>query len=231
MTGRKLLALVTPLVAVTLVLAAGMALAQESAYPQDHANLSTQQGSSWPPSCQMAMHEDLTTINYWEYLDPHSNVWNGYVLGNFSSSLFGLSAKRFDWIPVLAADFPSEQTQVGDFWVITVTLKPDVLWSDGTPFTADDMVFTLDTCADLELGQNWPHYCPDVLDHAEATGVLTVTYYFNEEVGLGVWQAGVSLAPILPKHYWGAHCRRSEDERGCCSLAVRPTTFLKMSLC
>ena len=46
--------------------------------------------------------------------------------------------------PILAASLPSvaEGTVAKDLSSVTFALKPDVLWSDGQPFTAKDLVFT-----------------------------------------------------------------------------------------
>ncbi len=57
-------------------------------------------------------------------------------------------------VPALAAEIPTagnggiseDQTQ------ITWTLRDDVMWSDGTPFTAADVVFTYEYCTNEETG-------------------------------------------------------------------------------
>ena len=164
---------------------------------------SPQAAGTWQATYRLALLGDLTTTNYWAHLDPESHIWNSYVLGNFTESLFGLSHQGLDFVPRLAADFASGPTQVGGFWILTVPLKHGVRWSDGTEFNAEDVAFTLQTCADLDLGRNWHSYCPDILDHVEATGPYTVTYYFTQTPGIGGWQAGVAMAPVLSKRYWG----------------------------
>ena len=56
-------------------------------------------------------------------------------------------------VPALATEIPTVGNGVADdFSSITWTLRDDVLWSDGTPFTADDVVFTWEYCADPETG-------------------------------------------------------------------------------
>ena len=51
-------------------------------------------------------------------------------------------------VPALAAEIPTAENGgiSEDFATITWTLKEGVLWSDGTPFTADDVVFTWEYC-------------------------------------------------------------------------------------
>ena len=77
------------------------------------------QGSSGEQAYKLGISEDLTTTNYWSYYGSSSDgtVWNSYVLGGAQPGLFTYSDQRFDWIPSLAADFPTslqEETIGGD---------------------------------------------------------------------------------------------------------------------
>ncbi len=56
--------------------------------------------------------------------------------------------------PRLADGIPTvENGQIAeDYTSITWKLKPGLLWSDGTPFTADDVVFTAEYCMHPEGG-------------------------------------------------------------------------------
>ncbi|MEE8374922.1 MAG: ABC transporter substrate-binding protein [Acidimicrobiia bacterium] len=79
-------------------------------------------------------------------------------------------------VPALAAEVPTVGNGVADdFTSITWKLKEGVLWSDGTPFTADDVVFTWEYCADPETGCS-----ADVstIDTVVADDDLTVTINF-----------------------------------------------------
>ena len=152
---------------------------------------------------RVALFEDPVSLNYWNYLGPGSSVWTAYVLSGYVGSMYTLSDQRFDFVPSLATDLPPDPVQEGDFWVIEVPMVQDAVWSDGETVDAHDVVFTLDACRDLQLTQNWPNQCwPGVMDHAEAVDDYTVRYYYAEQPGLGTWQAGVALAPILPQHFW-----------------------------
>ena len=57
-------------------------------------------------------------------------------------------------VPALAATIPTVENGgvAVDFTSITWTLRDDITWSDGTPFTADDVVFTWQYCADPQTG-------------------------------------------------------------------------------
>ncbi len=150
---------------------------------------------------RLGIFEDLTTTNFWSAYGPDATVWNFYVLG--APSLFTYSDQRFDWIPALAADFPTELTQEGDFWVSEVKMKQGVKWSDGTEITAEDVAFTVNTVLELQLTGNWEAvYDPTYLDRVEAVDKYTVKFYFKQKPGLARWQFGAAMGPILPKHYW-----------------------------
>ncbi len=154
---------------------------------------------------RLGMYEEPVSLNYWNYLGPGSSVWTAYVVSGQAPSLYTLSDQRFDFVPFLAKDLPPEPVQEGDRWAITVEMVEGAKWSDGEPITAHDVVFTHNTCKDLKLTQNWPNQCaPMGVDvTAEALDDYTVKYTFDQKPGLGVWQAGVALAPILPEHFWG----------------------------
>lgn len=150
---------------------------------------------------------DLTTSNHWAYLGPDGTVWNGYVLGGSKPVLYGYSAQRFDWIPSLAADFPTpleEEVVDGEtFWTTELELVEGVKWSDGSDVTAEDFVFTAQTVVELQLTGNWPSIVdPEYFDHAEANGPYGLKIHFKQKPGLARWQFGLAFMPIFSKSYW-----------------------------
>lgn len=162
---------------------------------------------------RIAMYEEPVSLNYWNYLGPGSSVWTGFVLTEYAGFLYDLSAQRYQHVPELAAEAAPEPTQEGDQWVVEVKMVEDAQWSDGEPITAHDAVFTHNACKDLQLTNNWPNYCAPLGANVEAEAVddYTVRYTFDAQPGLGVWQMGVALAPILPEHFWGGAV---EEARG-----------------
>lgn len=173
---------------------------------------------------RIGIFEDPVSLNYWNYLGPGSSVWTSYVVSGQAGALYTLSDQRFDFVPSLAKDLNEPAVQEGDMWTITVEMREGAKWSDGEDITAADVVFTHEACLDLQLTQNWPTQCQQgILEQVEAVDDYTVKFYFNESPGLGVWNAGVALAPILPEHYWAdtvAEARTfvegiSEPEGGC----------------
>ena len=156
---------------------------------------------------QIGIAEDLTTTNHWAYVGPDGTVWNGYVLADDKPALYGYSAKRFDSIPSLAADFPSplmeEAVEGRTLWSTEVTLKEGVSWSDGLPVTADDFVFTAHTASELQLTGSWPAIVdPDFFERAEADGPYDLKIYFKKRPGLARWQFGLAFMPIFSRNYW-----------------------------
>ncbi len=154
---------------------------------------------------RIGIFEDPLTLNYWNYLGPGSSVWTQYVIGDIAASLYTLSDQRFDFVPNLATALPEEPVQEGDFYTITVAMQPNATWSDGNPITAQDVVFTMTTCRDLQLTSNWPNQCrPEVIDRVEAVDDFTVKFFFTAIPGLAQWQFGAAQGAILPKHFWEA---------------------------
>ena len=70
-------------------------------------------------------------------------------------------------VPVLAAEIPTLANGgvAADLRSITWKLKRDVLWSDGTPFTAHDVAFSGAYCLDEHAG------CASLASFADVTGV------------------------------------------------------------
>ena len=169
-----------------------------------------------PAIYQMGIFAEPISRNYWNYYGgPAGSVWTGYVLAGYAPQLYGYSDQRFDWVPVVASDFPTDlkkETIDGDeFWTAEVPLKEGILWSDGEELTAEDVVFTVNTVLDLQLGANWGSAVDRAfLERVEALDSHRLKVVFkaadadgNPQVpGLSVWQFGLGFMPILPEHYW-----------------------------
>ena len=156
---------------------------------------------------QIGITADLTTTNHWAYLGPDGTIWNFYVLADTKPVLYSYSGPRFDWVPSLAADFPSplREEAVGErtLWSTEVELKQGVKWSDGSDVTAEDFVFTAHVARDLQLTGNWPSIVdPEFFDHAEALDPYTLKIYFAKKPGLARWQFGLAFLPIFSRAYW-----------------------------
>jgi ABC-type transport system substrate-binding protein len=102
-----------------------------------------------------------------------------------------------------ASGMPSPVRRGGDFYTATVPLRSDLNWTDGTPFTAEDVAFTINAALSFQLGFDWhDYYNPDWLDHVEAVDAHTAKFYFKKAPNVGVWQYGALQGPIVQKAYW-----------------------------
>ncbi len=81
-------------------------------------------------------------------------------------------------VPSLVTELPTQENGgiSEDLTQITYNLLPDVVWSDGTPFTADDVVFTWEYCTQSE-GCGSPAF--EGVASVEAVDDLTVTITFD----------------------------------------------------
>ncbi len=171
-----------------------------------------------PPIYQMGLFAEPISRNYWNLVGgPAGSVWTGYVLAGYASSLYGYSDQRFDWVPVVAADFPTalkkETIDGTEFWTAEVPLKQGIQWSDGEELTAEDIVFTVNTVLDLELGAGWAEAVDSAfVERVEALDSHRLKVIFKatddegnpQTPGLSVWQFGLAFMPIMPEHYWAS---------------------------
>jgi peptide/nickel transport system substrate-binding protein len=109
-----------------------------------------------------------------------------------------------EYIPWLAEEYEYND----DFTAITVKLRDGVTWSDGEPFTPDDVVFTYNLLLE-NPGMVWAAEVAKWVESVEKLDDLTVRfnltkasprYHQNREAfpAVGIW-GGVT---ILPQHVW-----------------------------
>ena len=109
-------------------------------------------------SVTQAQDEEVLTMLYWQ---APSNL-NPYLAGGTkeleASSLVIEPLVRYnpdgEMVPWLVTDIPTvENGGVSeDLTTITWTLRDDIVWSDGTPFTSADVVFTGEYCTNPDTG-------------------------------------------------------------------------------
>ncbi|HQY31382.1 MAG TPA: peptide ABC transporter substrate-binding protein, partial [Thermomicrobiales bacterium] len=109
-------------------------------------------------------------------------------------------------IPGLATVVPSIENGLlaADFTSVTYTLIPGVLWSDGQPFTAKDVVFTWKWVTDeANLSGNASLYA--AVSNVEAIDDLTVKVTFAQpNLGWTTYFASSQSGGILPEHVLSA---------------------------
>ncbi|MGC9523995.1 MAG: peptide ABC transporter substrate-binding protein [Limnospira sp.] len=118
-------------------------------------------------------------------------------------------------VPFLAAEIPSKENGgvAADGRSVTWKLKPDVTWSDGEPFTAEDVVFTYNFISNPDVASSNLEAFSGI-ETVEAIDDHTVKITFKDVTpGWAVPFTGQTGA-ILPEHifspYNGANIREAE---------------------
>jgi len=114
--------------------------------------------------------------------------------------------------PWLAEDWSSGSS---DTTAITVRLRDDLRWHDGTPLTADDVAFTFEFLADTTLGEReFTVPAPRFQDRISLVGTATViddqhVRLTFPDVSQPVARSALTV-PILPRHEWEDTSSRAE---------------------
>src|SRR5712692_2333296 len=115
------------------------------------------------------------------------------------------------FVPILAAEIPSLENggRASDSTWTLWRLKPGVVWHDGTPFTADDVVFTWEFATDPATTATSRGIYENIL-RIDTLDEHAVKVVFKEPTP--IWHSGGQVL-ILPKHrfaeYTGANARNA----------------------
>lgn len=106
-------------------------------------------------------------------------------------------------VPVLVQEVPTIENGLlsEDLSTVTFNLLPDVVWSDGTPFTANDVRFTWEWSTDPENGSidraSW-----EVISDIEVVDDLTCVVTFDPPTFGWFQPFGSNIGAIYPAHFW-----------------------------
>jgi peptide/nickel transport system substrate-binding protein len=103
-----------------------------------------------------------------------------------------------------------------DGLALTFNLRRDVLWHDGTPFTAHDVTFTWECQIDTLVSWSGRHLKERIIS-VEAIDDYTVRFHFSNRYPYQLMDANDGV--ILPKHILGAIPR---DQLRTCEFSRRP---------
>ncbi len=152
-----------------------------------------------------AEHDPNAILNFATNADPTLNPWTpGAVIeSNLINTILFEQLTRYDKedlspAPALAVSWEAAEDSLS--W--TFNLREGVLWSDGEPFTADDVAFTFNEGVLVkEYGANNSSVFSPV-DSVEVVDDLTVRFNLNEPFSaLPIYLA--YYAGILPEHVLG----------------------------
>ena len=123
-------------------------------------------------------------ILYWQAASTLNPYLSGGTKDIEAASVILEPLARYDetgmMVPWLVDEIPTVDNGgvSEDLMSVTWTLKEDLIWSDGTPVTAEDVVFTGEYCMNEEMGCNGASYFTDVTGF-EAVDERTVTVNFG----------------------------------------------------
>ena len=105
------------------------------------------------------------------HYDPHGSDTYAtlHLAGPFYSTLMRFNLSKF---PAIEGDLAQSWTVAPDLMTYTFKLHPNVKFADGTPLTAEDVVFTVKLIADKNLPQR--AYLPTISD-ATRSDRITLT--------------------------------------------------------
>jgi peptide/nickel transport system substrate-binding protein len=134
--------------------------------------------------------------------------WNPYLTETqFSEDLLALVYPSLvvemtdyqDRPPTFAPALAERWEEAEDGLSITFHLRPDAQWSDGTPITARDVVFTWSVQTDAEVGW-YASYTKETITSVEAMDDHTVRFRFCQPDPYHLMDANEGL--IVPAHAW-----------------------------
>ncbi len=124
-------------------------------------------------------------------------VWTAIVVGTVFESLVATDPNNPSRvIPWLAESY--EVNEDGTEWVFR--LRKDVVWHDGKPFTADDVVFTFNLVKERKTSGFWYTNVPIIVESVEKIDDYTVRFKLKQPYAPFLLK--IAAAPILPKHIW-----------------------------
>jgi peptide/nickel transport system substrate-binding protein len=155
------------------------------------------------PGTQAGSGGELTLI-MWQAPDTLNNYLSSGTKDTMGASLILEPLANFgpetEIIPRLAAEIPTLENggHAADLMSVTWTLKEGVVWSDGTPLTAEDVVFTYEYCMAEGSGCAQSGAFLGVAN-VVADGELSVTITFDSPTAYPYLPFVGAVSPIIQK--------------------------------
>lgn len=194
------------------------------------------------PAAPAAVENDLVLRIPLNVNVPAPDIWNPYIPGTFilqgmnqnmMEPLFMLNYETGQIDGWLGESFASNEAM--DEW--TVVLKPGTEWSDGTPLTSEDVVFTINMLKEYAPQLNWSGAVEKWVASVEAVDDRTIKFTLTGPNPRFVMEnlAGTTSQAIvpLPKHVWEGQdpvtFRNPFDEATGAPIFSGPYTVLRFS--
>lgn len=140
---------------------------------------------------KIGLPEEPRTLNIWLASDANSRK----VLSQIYHPLYQRDPETLAFIPWLAARLPEYNAARK---IYTVKLRPSLKWSDGTPLTAHDVVFTGRLIQSFKV----PRYSSKWRLVKDIVAVDDTTVQFHIQRPYATFLSGTLSAPIVPAHQW-----------------------------
>ena len=147
------------------------------------------------------------TVGFAQEPDSMNGFYTSMAFAQWANDLVQASlwdiADTLESVPVLVDEIPSDENGgiSEDYMTYTIKLKPGLMWSDGTPLTSDDLVFTFQMVMDPANNMLQASSIRDALVSVEAVDETTFTLTFNSPKPFPEDMAGSpGLSTILPAH-------------------------------
>lgn len=151
-----------------------------------------------------AQDRKIASVIYTQELDSLNPMYSTMSYSRMTRDFYLYGLWNFDQdltpVPTLAAEIPTvENGGINeDGTVITIKLRDDAFWSDGTPVTAEDFVFTYEMItSDANTPLSRYPYGDDVIASVEAPDATTVVINFVQP--FAPWLTSLYQF-VLPKH-------------------------------
>jgi peptide/nickel transport system substrate-binding protein len=140
---------------------------------------------------------------FYQKLNP-ANVSGGPEVTDLVNAGLTMDGDRGDLLPRLAEEVPSAENglwtvQPDGRMEITWYIRPGVQWHDGAPFTADDVVFTMQVLRDPELAV-FREVGYELIDRVEAPDARTVKVSWRQPYIEADSLFGRTSAVPIPRH-------------------------------
>lgn len=143
--------------------------------------------------------EEPRTLNIWLASDANSRK----VISLIYQPLYTYDPDTLDLAPWLAQSMPEYDPETISY---TVRLRP-AKWSDGTPVTAHDVVFTVDLIKDFQVPRYYSQW--QFVEKAIAIDEKTVRFFLKEPRAIFLTRTLVNY--IVPRSQWGPIAEQAKN--------------------